>query len=346
MTQETKPRVLVWIRCQFEGIHYWPDAPDTPVGRLLKVPHRHIFHVKLAKEAGHVNRDIEFIQLKQDVERYCTKQFSVVAVPVGTSFSCEYMAQELLAAFGAAYAEVSEDGENGAAILEPLRVDVLDILNDRETALKKWVIDTIQKSRGWKDMAVPPPSGPTYHGNRGEATVDASNVPTLRRNAVPHHELPSSKIRYNCFYGNEAEGPHRGELVLFAPGCITAARLHKAYHWMVEQGLTPQRIYLGAGNLPYPMEDTVLMAATLTMDDRNVDIEIDTINRLYTLHKGGQPFTWISRNKDDAEKATFVKSFGVNEVAWICHANDVTKAMVYQTLLNDPLFAQDKDIPV
>jgi hypothetical protein len=103
-------KTCVWITTTFEGFHQWPNAPDCVA--FLRDVHRHIFHVKLGKEVVGDDREIEFIQLKWDVDKYLEKHYS------GQEFSdsCEQIASELLIEFDASFVEVDEDGENGVRV--------------------------------------------------------------------------------------------------------------------------------------------------------------------------------------------------------------------------------------
>lgn len=102
-----------WLKItdRFEGIHYYPDAPDDVA--FLRHPHRHLFYVTLWVEVFHDNRELEFFQ----VQRWLREQFSHTTVA-----SCEQMAEEILRRAQGRYparrlkAEVSEDNENSAFV--------------------------------------------------------------------------------------------------------------------------------------------------------------------------------------------------------------------------------------
>lgn len=102
---------FVWIRTQFTAFHRWKDAPDDV--KFLRDWHRHVFHVKIAVEVGHNDREVEFFQFKKKVEQYCRIRLENQCFEK----SCEMIAEELLNEFSAAFCEVSEDGENGAFLL-------------------------------------------------------------------------------------------------------------------------------------------------------------------------------------------------------------------------------------
>lgn len=112
------PVVSIFCRTQFEGFHYWPDAPEE--FSYLKSKHRHMFHVEVYKMVSHDNRDIEFIQLKREVRNYCLQMFGNKP----TTYSCEQMGLMIAEMFEATRVVVSEDGENGAIVDMPVPIDI------------------------------------------------------------------------------------------------------------------------------------------------------------------------------------------------------------------------------
>jgi len=103
-------KTIVWVTAQFEAFHRWKDAPEDV--SFLRNYHRHIFHVKLGKEVTHGDRQIEFIQLKRELELYIREKFEGGRF----EYSCEMLASALHVEFGAYFVQVSEDGENGAIV--------------------------------------------------------------------------------------------------------------------------------------------------------------------------------------------------------------------------------------
>lgn len=115
----------IWVTFQKEGIHCYPAAandPELATGgwddvSFLGVPHRHIFHFRVAISVVHNDRDIEFIQFKRWLERLYAQDILQLDYK-----SCEMMADDLYAQIADKYPrrrvkiEVSEDGENGATI--------------------------------------------------------------------------------------------------------------------------------------------------------------------------------------------------------------------------------------
>lgn len=110
---QRKTKTFVYCTLQFEAIHCWPACPLEEVS-FLRVPHRHMFHIKAAKEVSHSDRDVEFIVLKRDIQEHLDSMFPDRNLG---SRSCEMLAQELIDEFGLTSCEVSEDGENGAFVM-------------------------------------------------------------------------------------------------------------------------------------------------------------------------------------------------------------------------------------
>ena len=121
---EVKQR-QIWVTFQKEGIHLYPAAKDDPklaTGEwddvsFLGVPHRHIFHFRVAIDVFHDDRDIEFIQFKRWLESlYATNTLEL------NHRSCEMIAEELAQEIHNKYPgrsitiSVAEDNENGATM--------------------------------------------------------------------------------------------------------------------------------------------------------------------------------------------------------------------------------------
>lgn len=118
------------IFCTFriEGIHNWSDCPFDEV-KYLRVPHRHMFHMKVYKEVTHADRQVEFIMLQHRVESFLLSTYGQPImhktdweicdnklVCVFGEMSCEMIAELLIKTFNLSRCEVSEDGENGAVV--------------------------------------------------------------------------------------------------------------------------------------------------------------------------------------------------------------------------------------
>lgn len=116
---------MIWVTFCKEGIHKYPAAatdPNLATGdeydvSFLGIPHRHIFHFKVAIQVFHDDRDIEFIQFK----RWLEKLYAEGTLELDYK-SCEMLAQELAETIHERYPgrvmeiTVSEDGENGATL--------------------------------------------------------------------------------------------------------------------------------------------------------------------------------------------------------------------------------------
>jgi len=106
----------VYCTLHIEGTHNWPDCPITEVD-YLRVPHRHMFHVKAYTVVNHDDRDVEFICLKHRIVDYVRKYFNhIKQLHEFGAMSCEMIARELIEEFGLSKCEVNEDNENGAIL--------------------------------------------------------------------------------------------------------------------------------------------------------------------------------------------------------------------------------------
>jgi len=120
----------IFVQFTKEGIHRYPAAETDPkLNRsnsvddkwldvsFLASPHRHIFHFRVTISVTHNDRDIEFIQLKRDLEN----QYNSSLLEIDYK-SCEMLAEDLIDYISKKYpgrkisVEVSEDGENGATL--------------------------------------------------------------------------------------------------------------------------------------------------------------------------------------------------------------------------------------
>lgn len=107
----------VFCTLQVEGTHNWPDCPFDEVD-YLRVPHRHVFHIKANQKVMHDDRDVEFIMLKHEIEEYLKNKYynDKKKLCVFGAKSCEMIASELCNVFKLTRCEVSEDNENGAIV--------------------------------------------------------------------------------------------------------------------------------------------------------------------------------------------------------------------------------------
>jgi len=114
----------VWCSFQFEGLHCWPDAPESVA--YLRDEHRHVFYVCVWIEVYHNDRELEFITVKHQLENLINEHYPHVnhikrIFDLGCS-SCEDIAKFLLDQIVKLYPDravevsVSEDGENGSCV--------------------------------------------------------------------------------------------------------------------------------------------------------------------------------------------------------------------------------------
>ena len=110
-------QTLVEVRFQVKGMHCWPNAPDTVA--FLRHPHRHTFHFRVRIAVCHLDRDVEFIMLRDLCRQAFGHPLPIAAtIDFGTK-SCEQLAMTLRyfldnhSGVGKAVKEigVSEDGE-------------------------------------------------------------------------------------------------------------------------------------------------------------------------------------------------------------------------------------------
>ena len=115
----------IYIKFRKEGIHCYPDAATNPKlatcgwddVSFLANKHRHIFHYRVQIEVFHNDRDLEFIQ----VLRQCEKWLNEGDLDINSK-SCEMLGEDLYEKLIAKYPnrdmiiEVSEDDENGAIL--------------------------------------------------------------------------------------------------------------------------------------------------------------------------------------------------------------------------------------
>jgi len=93
------------------ALHQWKDAPED-VG-FLRNEHRHKFHIRLGIPVLHMDRELEFFTIQNDLN-----EFLRLKVNVG---SCEMLATEIKKWADNKYqrkswCEVWEDKENGARV--------------------------------------------------------------------------------------------------------------------------------------------------------------------------------------------------------------------------------------
>lgn len=111
-------KATIFVRFVGEGRHSWPEAPAHR--GYLSFPHRHLFHIEAKTVAEHDDREIEFHDVRDQLETL----WGLIAGPqrdLGRA-SCEDLARRI----GQHLVEwaprpwtvsVSEDGEAGATVL-------------------------------------------------------------------------------------------------------------------------------------------------------------------------------------------------------------------------------------
>ena len=107
-------KMWVTINTQFEGKHYWRNAPGEVY--FLRHVHRHMFHVNVKLLVDEYDRDIEIILCKRFIDKLLQELKPTIALE---GWSCEriaiQLANDLLAMYDSkeVKVEVLEDGENG-----------------------------------------------------------------------------------------------------------------------------------------------------------------------------------------------------------------------------------------
>jgi hypothetical protein len=113
----TKTSII--IKLQVEGLHNFALAKKMfPQVGFLQYPHRHIFHIKAAKEVFHDDRDEEFLMFKRTIFEWLYSQYyddELNLLDFG-GMSCEMIARNILEYFHCEWVEVWEDDENGARV--------------------------------------------------------------------------------------------------------------------------------------------------------------------------------------------------------------------------------------
>lgn len=101
----------VIVNTSFEGFHRYENAPKEV--SFLRDVHRHIFHVNVEIEVFHDDRELEFILIKQKLDRYIKlRKWDV-------NSSCEQIGEAICRHLTELYGErkiictVMEDNENG-----------------------------------------------------------------------------------------------------------------------------------------------------------------------------------------------------------------------------------------
>ena len=110
---KTLPSKSIWVTVHLtqEGFHNWPDAPEHRA--YLGQRHRHLFHYEVSVQVTELNRQVEFHDLLESVQRVVVTNYGAM--------SCEMIALDLAQSVVRWYdanarVSVFEDGECGATV--------------------------------------------------------------------------------------------------------------------------------------------------------------------------------------------------------------------------------------
>lgn len=147
-------------------------------------------------------------------------------------------------------------------------------------------------------------------------------------------------LRVRPFWGTEAEGPRKGQKVLFIPGVTTPVEFDAALLRATEQNRRIDRVYFGAGNVCEKLDLAALRHILSLFDPRVVDVE--TVESGLTVSKLREKgLTVISHNRADLhwKSADYWKRVDKEKGLVIWKGHD---GFEFVTSLDDPLFAQDE----
>lgn len=115
----------VQVSFKIPGLHCWPNAgiEGNETNNFLQYPHRHSFHISVEVKVSHNERQIEFIQLQNEIEQMLSEKYWNVEKQLFDfgPMSCESIAEVILDWGVLEYPtifkiSVSEDGEFAANI--------------------------------------------------------------------------------------------------------------------------------------------------------------------------------------------------------------------------------------
>lgn len=110
-------KFYIIVRFQFEGFHFYKDAPNEV--DFLRKPHRHIFHCEVKLPVTHNDRDLEFIMVKQHLQRFAAKKYDFELGGKSCEMICEDLLEEITKKYGLRKditISVFEDAENGGML--------------------------------------------------------------------------------------------------------------------------------------------------------------------------------------------------------------------------------------
>lgn len=161
-----------------------------------------------------------------------------------------------------------------------------------------------------------------------EVSEDGENGGRVERQ---NQDLPALQVRTRCFIGTEAEGPRRGRRLLFVPGCVSPQELRQAICYA---GPALDGAYYGAGNIRCFRPDT-MNALREHFSDQAITLEVEQ------LDEATRPFCKsmlvVSMSAVDGQHA-WIKTITNGEIVWRRDKQTIT------TRLDDPLFAEDKEV--
>lgn len=103
------------VKLQVEGMHRWLGCNIIEV-MFLKSYHRHIFHIRCELAVIDLDREVEIIKLKREIQDYLKRNYFDESLGMCDfkGMSCEQIGQDLLLAYNLHSCEVLEDNENGS----------------------------------------------------------------------------------------------------------------------------------------------------------------------------------------------------------------------------------------
>lgn len=276
MPPESETLTTVFVTTKFMAYHRWKDAP--PEVSFLRYWHRHLFHVRVDVPVSHGNRDVEFFTLKEKLQQHLRDVWE------GTrfEFSCEQIADALLAKFDAFKVEVSEDGENGATVYRKLlRVqEVKAPYMGGKSSVQEEILAQLKRHLTLGGAS----ASPLTETLTAEAAKPAS--PKAPDVVVDKRLEEVLKVRKEVFFGLEVEGPNKGWPTIFVPGSCPPKAVVDAWNDVVHEcnlrgfKIPDFQVYLGAGNDRKIRLDTLELAKWLFKPSRTV-IEVTKVSDVW-----------------------------------------------------------------
>jgi hypothetical protein len=327
----------IMVRFQFEGWHRWPEAARKEHSFLI-YPHRHMFHVQAKKEVTHENRDIEFIELKGDMEEWCrtTWGWQPDGMEQCLTHSCESMARVLCDLFNLHSCQVMEDGENGAEVISSKAYMGVDWAG---TTTKRTSCDIPNKANVCKKEE--PVDEEEEWGDDDTGTSNYLHTPKKK---APIKLNQTRRFPKQMFWGIEAEGPHRGVKTLFVPGDVDNNEIFRYVRSLrLLSSWELRNIYFGADNcrkLQLDLSSWIKRHGHLLKEKFSyvwAEVDQKTTSSIYQNEE-----VLVVEFVDDltkSSKAHFVKTVDDLSITW--KENTIDTPMCFVSPANDPLFDQD-----